>query len=40
MEIPSDLVASSLRFSFGATTTASEIDEALRRIVHVCQTIK
>jgi cysteine desulfurase len=40
MDISSDLVASSLRFSFGATTTEQEIDEALRRIVQVCQTIK
>jgi len=27
---------SSLRFSFGATNTKAEIDEAVRRIVHVC----
>ena len=36
MGLPNELVASSLRFSFGATTTESEIDEAIRRIVHVC----
>jgi cysteine desulfurase len=40
MEIPSDLVASSLRFSFGATTTESEIDEAVSRILHVCDTLR
>jgi cysteine desulfurase len=36
MELPNDLVTSSLRFSFGATTTEAEIDEAVRRIAHVC----
>ncbi len=36
MDLSSSLVASSLRFSFGATTTEAEIDEALRRIVRVC----
>jgi cysteine desulfurase len=35
MELPNALVAASLRFSFGATTTPLEIDEAVRRIVHV-----
>jgi len=32
MGLPSEVVASSLRFSVGATTTAEEIDEALRRM--------
>jgi cysteine desulfurase len=36
MGISNGLVASSLRFSLGATNTGSEIDEAVRRIVHVC----
>jgi cysteine desulfurase len=36
MDLPNDLVTSSLRFSLGATTTEAEIDEAVRRIVHVC----
>lgn len=36
MNLPNELVTSSLRFSFGATTTDAEIDEAVRRIVHVC----
>jgi cysteine desulfurase len=35
MELSNALVAASLRFSFGATTTQPEIDEAVRRIVHV-----
>ena len=37
MDLPNDLVKSSLRFSFGATTTKAEIDEAVRRIAHVCR---
>jgi cysteine desulfurase len=40
MELPNDVVASSLRFSFGATTTEAEIDEAVRRIVQVCGEIR
>lgn len=35
MELPSAVVASSLRFSLGATTTEAEIDEAVRRIARV-----
>ena len=31
-----ETVAGSLRFSLGATTTADEIDEAVRRILAVC----
>jgi len=37
MGIPNDLVASSLRFSLGATTTEAEIDEAVERILRVCR---
>lgn len=33
MGVPRALLASSLRFSFGATTTAEELDEAAQRIV-------
>jgi cysteine sulfinate desulfinase/cysteine desulfurase-like protein len=40
MELPNDWVASSLRFSVGATTTEAEIDEAVRRIVGVCREIR
>jgi len=35
MGLPHEIVASSLRFSLGATTTEAEIDEAVRRILHV-----
>ncbi len=37
MGLPNALVASSLRFSLGATTTEDDIDEAVRRILHVCR---
>lgn len=37
MDLPKELLASSLRFSFGATNTEAEIDEAVRRIVCVCR---
>ena len=40
MDLPKELVASSLRFSLGATTTEAEIDEAVRRIIHVCRELK
>lgn len=36
MDLPSPLVAASLRFSLGATTTEQEIEEAVRRITLVC----
>ena len=36
MDLPSELVRSSLRFSLGSTTTEAQIDEAIRRILHVC----
>ncbi len=35
MGLPQEVVAGSLRFSFGATTTEAEVDEAVRRILHV-----
>ena len=37
MGVPNGIVASSLRFSLGATTTEAEIEEAVARILHVCQ---
>lgn len=37
MDLPKDIVASSLRFSLGATTTEAEIDEAVARIGRVCR---
>jgi cysteine desulfurase len=40
MDLPNSLVASSLRFSFGVTTTEAEIDDAVRRIVRVCGEIR
>ncbi len=40
MGLPNDLVASSLRFSLGATTTAAEVDEAARRIGRVCRELR
>jgi cysteine desulfurase len=40
MGLPSDLVASSLRFSLGAGTTEAEIDEAVVRILMVCNEIR
>ena len=35
MGLPNEIVARSLRFSLGTTTTEAEIDEAVRRILHV-----
>ena len=35
MGLPNEVVARSLRFSLGATTTEAEVDEAVRRILHV-----
>jgi len=40
MGLPNDIVASSLRFSLGATNNETEIDEAVRRILHVCEQFK
>jgi len=36
MGVPNRLVRGSLRFSVGTTNTVSQIDEAVSRIVHVC----
>ena len=35
MHIPDDRLRSSVRFSFGATTTLAEIEEAIKRIIEV-----
>jgi len=40
MGLATDIVGSSLRFSIGATTTEAEIDEAVRRILHVCSQLR
>jgi cysteine desulfurase len=40
MGLPRSIVGSSLRFSLGATTTETEIDEAVQRILHVCREIR
>jgi cysteine desulfurase len=40
MGLPNELVASSLRFSLGRTTTEAEIDDAVGRILQVCGEIK
>jgi cysteine desulfurase len=40
MGLSKDIVASSLRFSLGSTTTEAEIDEAVGRIANVCLEIK
>ncbi len=40
MGLPNEIVASSLRFSLGPTTTQDEIDEAVSRIIRVCSDIK
>jgi cysteine desulfurase len=40
MDLPSNLAASSLRFSFGATNTAAEIDQSVQRIIHVCREVR
>jgi cysteine desulfurase len=40
MGLPKPVVASSLRFSLGATTTESEIDEAVRRILLVVNELR
>ena len=39
MRVPDDRLRSSVRFSFGATTTEAEIDEAIRRIAQVISRI-
>ena len=40
MGLPNDIVASSLRFSLGATTTEAQIDEAVARILRVCRELE
>jgi len=40
MGLPNEIVASSLRFSLGPTTTQAEIDEAVSRIIRVCSEIR
>ena len=40
MQLPKEVVASSLRFSFGGTTTEVEIDEAVRRILLVVNELR
>jgi len=40
MRLPKEVVASSLRFSLGGTTTEAEIDEAVRRIVRVVNELR
>lgn len=40
MGLPRPVVASSLRFSLGATTTEAEIDEAVRRILQVVHELR
>jgi cysteine desulfurase len=37
MGLPNDIVACSLRFSLGATTTEADIDGAIERILRVCR---
>jgi cysteine desulfurase len=39
MGLPKAVVSSSLRFSLGPTTTEAEIDEAVRRILHVLRAL-
>ena len=40
MGVPRDVLAGSLRFSLGATTTEEEIDEAVRRILQVADELR
>jgi cysteine desulfurase len=40
MGLPKSIIASSLRFSFGATTTAEEVDEAVRRALRVVHELR
>jgi len=40
MGLPTDIVAGSLRFSLGATTTEAEIDLAVERIALVCKRLR
>jgi cysteine desulfurase len=40
MGLPEAVISSSLRFSLGATTTAADIDEAVRRILRCCNDLR
>jgi cysteine desulfurase len=40
MGLDEAVISSSLRFSLGATTTAADIDEAARRILHCCNNLR
>jgi cysteine desulfurase len=40
MGLPKEVVSSSLRFSLGPATTEAEIDEAVRRILHVLRALE
>jgi cysteine desulfurase len=40
MGLPSAIISSALRFSFGVTTTAAEVDEAARRILRCCNDLR
>jgi len=40
MGLPKQIVASTLRFSLGATTTEAEIEEAIRRILYVVRELR
>lgn len=40
MGLPTEIVSSSLRFSLGGTTTEADVDEAVRRILHVCSELQ
>ncbi len=40
MQLSSEWVRGSIRLSVGATTTGTDIDEAVRRIVHVCRELR
>jgi cysteine desulfurase len=40
MGLPEEQISSSVRFSLGATTSAADIDEAVRRILNVCNNLR
>ena len=40
MGLPVEIVKSSLRFSIGVTTAETEIDEAVARILRVCNELR
>jgi len=40
MDLPPEVVGSSLRFSLGETTTEAEVDEAVARILQVCKELQ